>query len=77
MTRFIKLCLCAITASAAVISIIWMVAAIFLFIAFLSACTMTRGPVTKQATEPPYMGEMHGGMDRAVYLRVEEALDAD
>lgn len=44
---------------------------------FLPGCAMTRGPVTKQAPDPPYAGERHGGMDRAVYLRVEEALDAD
>ncbi len=40
--------------------------------ALLTGCAMTRGPVTKQALEPPYASERHGGMDGAVYLRVTE-----
>ena len=42
----------------------------------LSSCSpRTFKEVNKQAPEPPYAGQYHGGMDRARYLKVGEPLD--
>jgi len=32
--------------------------------------------VNKQAPDPPYAGQYHGGLDRAEYLRDEEPVEA-
>ena len=49
---------------------------ILLCLLVLSACSLrTTGTLNKQAPDPPYAGQYHGGLDRAQYLRDEEPLE--
>ena len=47
-----------------------------LIIVFLTSCSpKSMATVNKQAPDPPYAGQYHGGLDRAQYLRDEEPLE--
>ena len=47
-----------------------------LIIVYLTSCSPRAfNEVHKQAPDPPYAGEYHGGLDRAQYLKDEEPLE--
>ena len=45
---------------------------------FLTSCSpRSMATLNKQAPDPPYAGQYHGGLDRAQYLRDAEPLNAN
>jgi len=54
---------------------IWLTMALIMGAALWGCSPRAFDDVNKQAPDPPYAGQYHGGLDRAEYLRDEEPVE--